>query len=189
MVGAHTPARCGPVREHGHARACPQRERSEAGFTLVELLVVMVIGAILMAVILPQLGTTRAKVSAPEMNVAGGAIWRGIQNYRLDNGHLPPAALLTGQHAQRPPGRTFANPGGGRYVERWPPNTTGGNARVYQAPSPTLPTTRDRSRAGRIYYYVPPGTRPLVGYLVAYSDTGDIVYRRSIGTRFGMPLG
>lgn len=161
---------------------------SERGFSLVELLVVLVMVAILMAVILPQLGTARSKVSAPEMNVAAGGIWRGIQNYRIDNGHLPPTTMLQNQHTLSPPGNTFADPGGTRYVKRWPSDPKGTTAQVRVVNGGGLPTTTDPSRGGQIIYSAA-GARPLTGYLVAYSADGRIVFRRSIGTTVGRPIG
>lgn len=187
MVGAHTTACCWPVREHGGVVA-RRRRRSEGGFTLIELLVVLIIVAILFAMILPQLGTTRQKTGAPLVNVAGGAVWRGVQAYRLENGGvLPPATLLAGAHLASPPGNNWINPGSGRYVNRWPSDTRGGAMQVLPgtgATPPDGPTTLTTQRGRLVYSAV--GTS---GWLVGYSDTGAMVYRRAIGPSGARPIG
>lgn len=173
MVGAHNPPRGTVVRMHGHARV---RARSEAGFSLVELMIVVIIVAIMMAIALPSLSRQRQKTDGPLVNVAAGAVWRGIQAYRIEHhGTLPPTALVTS-----PAGATFVNPGNGRYVQRWPERadgepivvTTGGGN------PPTANTTAGSAVAGNLVYSVSNAGRN--GWLVGYSSNGAIVFRRSI---------
>lgn len=160
--------------------AVPRARRSEGGFTLIELLVVLVIIAILFAMVLPQLAGTRQKTGAPLVNVAGGAIWRGVQAYRLENGGvLPAATVLAGAHNAVPPGNNWVNPGNGRYVNRWPSDTKGNAMQVLPGSGTTPPNgpTSVTAQRGKLVYSAA-GTS---GWLVGYSDTGAMVYRRAIG--------
>jgi len=65
------------------------RSRSSLGFTLVELLVVILIIAILAALIVPKLlgRTGDAKISAAKANLS--TLSQSLQNFRLDCGRYP----------------------------------------------------------------------------------------------------
>ncbi len=173
MVGAHHPPRGSVVRVHGRQYV---RARSEDGFSLVELLIVIIIVSILMVFILPTLGRTRDKTDGPQINVAAGAVWRGIQAYRIDNhGMLPATNLLTA-----PSGNAFVNPGNGRYVQRWPESSDGQPIAVTAGTGgpPTASISNASPLAGNLVYSVSNGGRN--GWLVGYSSSGSIVFRRSI---------
>jgi prepilin-type N-terminal cleavage/methylation domain-containing protein len=188
MVGAHIPARCWPVRERGCVAVRPRRRGEESGFSIVELIVVLVIVAILMAAVLPQLNKVRRNTGGPTTNIAAAAIWRGVQNNRIDNGgNFPPLSMLQNG------GTTFTDPGGIKYVKRWPQDSKGAPMEVLSG-SGTPPTANLPLPAGP----VPPGSsigkvvyfaNGTSGWIVAYSDTGRIVYRRDAGPWTAVPAG
>ena len=150
---------------------------SEGGFTIVELLVVLIICAILMAIILPSLGKTRQNTGGPTVNVAAAAIWRGVQNYRIDNsGTFPPIGMLQNG------GATFKDPGQVKYVKRWPENTKGQPMTVVNGSG--NPTTQG-AQPGQVVYFQNGNT----GYLIGYSDRGTVVFRREAGNWNSRPAG
>lgn len=65
------------------------RERSAAGFTLIEILVVITILGILAALVVPRLvgRTDEARAVAAKQDIA--AIMQALKIYRLDNGRYP----------------------------------------------------------------------------------------------------
>jgi len=65
------------------------RERSAAGFTLIEILVVITILGILAALVVPRLvgRTDEARAVAAKQDIA--AIMQALKLYRLDNGRYP----------------------------------------------------------------------------------------------------
>lgn len=180
MVRAHRPAPDGSVLAHG----CGCVRHRERGFGLIEIIIVVVIIAILLAVaILPSLASTQQKVGGPKVNLAAGAIWRGVLQYRNENGGvLPPVALLTGQHTQTPAGGTFVNPGNGRYIERWPDDTRGRPMEVVAGAGvpPNGPVAPGSPMAGRVVYATAPGPSPITGWVAGFADNGQLVFRRSI---------
>src|SRR3569833_2823375 len=87
-----------PIKNEGF-RVMSKRRRSQSGFTLVEVLIVVVIMAILAATIIPQFSnsTNDAKVSTCKFNV--NTIRAQIELYKSQhNGALPSLTLaeLTG---------------------------------------------------------------------------------------------
>ena len=65
------------------------RQTAEAGFTLIEIMIVMAIIALLAALIAPrvigQLGESRVKTTAAQIEMLGTA----LDTFRLDNGRYP----------------------------------------------------------------------------------------------------
>ncbi|MEN9559939.1 MAG: hypothetical protein RLZZ502_1150 [Pseudomonadota bacterium] len=108
--------------------------RTQAGFTLIEVMVVMLILGILAALIVPNvLGRSDdAKVMAAQQDVA--TLSQALKLYRLDNNHYPSQtqglqALLSKPSGEPVPGNW--KPGG--YIERLPKDPWG-NAYQYSQP-------------------------------------------------------
>ncbi len=66
-----------------------ERTRRDAGFTLIEILLVVVIIGILAAVAVPRLGGRVAQSQVAAARASIGAISTAIDLYETDNGRLP----------------------------------------------------------------------------------------------------
>jgi len=107
-----------------------RRKRNRMGFTLVEMLVVMVILALLAALvgprIFPKLGKGRQSAAKAQIELLGQA----LDHYRLDVGRLP-----TTQEGLK---ALMANPGvekwDGPYLRKDLPNDPWGKPYQYQSP-------------------------------------------------------
>jgi len=115
-------------------RKPPPRRRSEAGFTLVELMVVIVIIGLLATVVainvLPS--QDRAMVEKAKADIA--VLEQAVESYRLDNFVFP--RTEDGLQALVAPPAGLANPGRyreGGYIRRLPQDPWG-NAYQYAAP-------------------------------------------------------
>ena len=112
------------------------RKLKQAGFTLIEIMVVVVILAVLAALVLPSImgRPDEARVVAAKQDVA--TILQGLKLYRLDNGRYPTTeqglqALVTRPTTAPVP----ANWKQGGYLERMPRDPWG---RTYQYLNPGL---------------------------------------------------
>ncbi|PKN32962.1 MAG: type II secretion system protein GspG [Deltaproteobacteria bacterium HGW-Deltaproteobacteria-19] len=106
------------------------RRRSRLGFTLVEMLVVMVILALLAALvgprIFPKLGKGKQSAAKAQIELLGQA----LDHYRLDVGHLPTTqeglkALVVNSGVEK---------WDGPYLKKELPNDPWGKPYIYQSP-------------------------------------------------------
>jgi general secretion pathway protein G len=122
MTGLRIPARW--VRR--------RTRRSERGFTLVEILVVITIIGLIMALVGPRvinyLGEAKVKAAKIQIESFGSA----LDLYYLDAGHYPSSSEGLGALAQRPGGATAWN---GPYLKGGVvPNDPWGHPYVYRSP-------------------------------------------------------
>ena len=107
--------------------------RSGRGFTLIELMVVMLILAILAALIIPRLvtRTSDAKIAKAKSDIA--TLDGLIQQYRLDTDHFPTTEQGLSSLRVAPNG---VNNWKGPYTTKAIPSDPWGNEYVYEAPGP-----------------------------------------------------
>ncbi|UXH77432.1 type II secretion system major pseudopilin GspG [Roseateles amylovorans] len=110
------------------------RSKTQQGFTLIEIMVVLVIMGVLAALVVPNLmeRPDQARATAARQDV--GALMQALKLYRLDNGDYPSAAQGLGALVDKP-------------VAGKPPT----NWRKYLERLPNDPW-------GRPYHYLNPGT-------------------------------
>ena len=99
---------------------CPRRSapRRQRGFTLIEIMVVVVILGILAAMVVPKVldRPDQARATAARQDIAG--LMQALKLYRLDNGSYPSAAQGLKVLVEKP---SSAKPGTWRaYLERLP---------------------------------------------------------------------
>ncbi len=102
------------------------RRKSTAGFTLVEILVVVVILGILAAVVVPRVmdQPDRARITKAHADVQ--ALVTSLNLYRLDNHHYPSTNQGLQSLVQRPGGQPeAANWKAGGYIDRLPKDPWG----------------------------------------------------------------
>jgi general secretion pathway protein G len=90
----------------------PQNGKRSRGFTLIEMMVVMLIMGIMAAMVVPSLMDRgdQAKVTAAKADIS--SIMQALKMYKLDNSHYP----TTEQGLQS----LVAKPGGKGYLEKLP---------------------------------------------------------------------
>jgi len=118
----------------GDWRSPGPRRASRAGFTLIEVLVVVAILGILAAIVVPRImdRPDEAKRVAAKADIA--AIVQALKLYRLDNGFYPTTDQGLGALVQRPTTQPVpSNWKQGGYLERVPKDPWGGD---YQFLSP-----------------------------------------------------
>lgn len=168
MVGAHTHAGEAAVRQHGHGCAPTSATRGESAFSIIELVVVVLIIAILLAIALPNVRSASDGPAAPATAIAGGTVWRAVQQWRLENGGTMPAApMLTNS------GAGLVDPAGERMVRPWP-KTGRGEPVVLNASAGVAPPMAGPPNS---LAYASAGN---TGWLVGYGPRGSIVFKRVI---------
>jgi general secretion pathway protein G len=176
MVVAHDPSDAVAVLRPGPACASARTTRArdrERGFTFVELLVVMLIIGIITTAVAPTLLNQRARGSGPGVNVAAGAIWRSVQNYRIDNrGTFPPTSMVQ-------PGPAFSDPAGQEYIRSWPEGPDGEPIRVRPGGMGMPPATMSSTGAGGVVVY---GASGRAGWVAGYGADGRRVFVRGVST-------
>lgn len=116
---------------NGSIGPSPANARRRAGFTLLELLVVMVIIGLLAGYVGPkyfaQVGKSEIKVARAQID----ALEKALDQYRLDTGHYPATeqglAALNTKPADEPKWE-------GPYLKKTVPADPWGNAYVYKIP-------------------------------------------------------
>lgn len=109
-----------------------RRRDGEAGFTLIEMLVVITIIAMIMALVAPRvlnyLGESKIKAAKIQIESFGGA----LDLYYLDEGHYPTTSEGLTALVQRPENSPTWN---GPYLKGgFVPNDPWGNPYVYRSP-------------------------------------------------------
>lgn len=108
-----------------------QAQRRASGFTLLELLVVMVIIGLLASIVAPQyfshIGKSNGKVARAQLEAVGQA----LDQYRLDMGRYPTTELGLAALQLAPAGAAQWR---GPYLKRALPADPWGNAYVYKQP-------------------------------------------------------
>jgi general secretion pathway protein G len=107
--------------------------RLKRGFTLIEMLVVILILSILAALIIPKLvgRTDDAKIAAAKSDIA--TLSSSVEQFRLDNGRYPSSDEGVQVLRVRP---SNAPSWKGPYLQKDIPNDPWGNQYVYQSPGP-----------------------------------------------------
>lgn len=162
-----------------HDQPCPEpvpscgRRRAggfESGFTIIELLVVLIIVAVLMVLLAPNALNQHRSSANPALNASAGAIWRGVQRYRMDNrGTFPNASMVKPTTPS-----TFVDAANEPYIRRWPAGPDGLAQQVTTASSATIPVSVAATPNGQVLYYGAGN----VGWVAAYSPHGNLVLRR-----------
>ena len=102
----------------------PRSPRAQAGFSLIEIMIVVVIMGVLAALIVPNLmdRPDQARATAARQDV--GAIMQALKLYRLDNGQYPSSAQGLRALVEKPTaGRALPN--WRTYLERLPDDPWG----------------------------------------------------------------
>ena len=164
--------------------------RSDAAFSMVEIIVVMVIMAVLGGVGATMLQSASKGQSAPMTAATGGVVWRGIEAWRMEEGAglLPTANRLTAGNGHGGYAGGLVDGAGSLLIPAWPEASKGAPVKVH-AGSSAVPPTTSTTWANDLVYFASADRR--TGWLAAYGSSGALVFRRSItaGATPGAPIG
>jgi general secretion pathway protein G len=123
--------------------------RTERGFTLIEILVVITVIAILASLVSPMVfrnvGDAKASAARAQIEILGLA----LDAYRLDNDYYPSTAQGLAALTQQPAGEPAARNWRGPYLKQAVPPDPWGRAYLYRSPGDTNTTTYDLLTLGR----------------------------------------
>ncbi|MCC7323137.1 MAG: type II secretion system major pseudopilin GspG [Gemmatimonadaceae bacterium] len=127
-----------------HATRRPSR-----GFTLLELLVVIIVLGLLAGLVAPQIfgrvGEAKITTARTQMSLVGTA----LDSYRLDNGAYPTTEQGLQALREKPTREPIATNWRGPYLRKEVPLDPWGRAYVYRAPGSRNPNGYDLSTLGR----------------------------------------
>jgi general secretion pathway protein G len=125
------------------AAARPSRRLREAGFTLIEILVVVAVLSVLAALVAPNvfqhLGTAKDAAARSQMEMIGAA----LDAYRLDNGSYPTTAQGLSALRESPNLEPRPRNWRGPYLRRELPMDPWGNPYLYISPGDANPQGYD----------------------------------------------
>ncbi len=123
--------------------------RPQRGFTLIELVVVLIVLGLLAAFVAPQvLGrVSEAKDTAAKTQMA--LLSSALDNYRLDNSVYPSSAQGLAALRAKPAGQPRATNWRGPYIRKDVPLDPWGHAYVYSSPGVRNPNGFDLMTLGR----------------------------------------
>jgi general secretion pathway protein G len=115
----------------GRKRARGGRTRRRGGFTLIELMLVMVILAVLAAIVVPKFTkrSEQARVTAARADIA--SLELALDAYEIDMGSYPTTEQGIGALVEQPSDNQDWH---GPYIRRGVPNDPWGNPYVYRCP-------------------------------------------------------
>jgi general secretion pathway protein G len=117
-----------------HRKTDPGRLRREAGFTLIEIMVVIVILGLLAALVVPKLVGRTEEAKRTQTRVQIKNIQQAIELFKLDNGFYPSTEQSLDALVRMPEaGRVPKNYRKGGYLDRVPKDPWG-NPFVYVSP-------------------------------------------------------
>jgi general secretion pathway protein G len=119
-----------------------RKRAGAAGFTLIEILLVVVIIGILAAVAIPKLGGRVGQAKESKAKADVNSIGLALRMYEVDNGNYP--SSLQGLVTQSGGGGTWRGP----YLEQGIPKDPWGNDYVYQYPGSRNPHSYDLKSLG-----------------------------------------
>ena len=123
--------------------------RKQSGFTLVEMLVVIIIIGVLAALVAPQLfqRTGQAKTAAARSQVE--MLGTALEAYRLDNSYFPSSQQALDALFKKPTTPPVPTNWRGPYVKKAVPKDPWGRPYKYMSPGKVNPETYDLYSLGR----------------------------------------